>query len=238
MIPRDVPAALELSTGAGWNQTARDWRTLLALAPETCFAMDCDGALDGSLAATATLVCYGTKLAWVGMVLTRPDYRRRGLATILLKEALRAADERGVETVKLDATEMGRPLYGSLGFEPEQPVERWWRDEGLFATGVHTSVDTVTTDADGFLFTRPGRLARYLGPCVAGEAESARRMIGGALSNDSAWCWDLLPENRAALELAREFGFTPTRKLVRMTRGKPLRRQSERIYAIAGFELG
>ncbi|MDQ6708627.1 MAG: GNAT family N-acetyltransferase, partial [Acidobacteriota bacterium] len=125
MNARDIPAALELSSEAGWNQTGRDWRTLLELAPETCFAIECEG----TLAATATLLCYGTKLAWVGMVLTRPGYRRRGFATTLLKEALRVADERGIETVKLDATEMGQPLYASFGFEPEQPVQRWWREK-------------------------------------------------------------------------------------------------------------
>jgi len=258
MTDRDVTAALELSSGAGWNQTGQDWQLLLELASETCFAIDCEG----TLAATATLLFHGAKLAWIGMVLTRPGHRRRGFATILLKEALRVADESGIETVKLDATEMGQPLYASLGFQPEQPVERWWRKEGVFATTVHASVNPAGTsaatdafeadrsrllealngtrisDADAFLFTRPGRWARYLGPCVASRRESARDLIDRALSSDSSWCWDLLPENRAAVELAREFGFTPARKLVRMARGKPIRGEDERTYAIAGFELG
>ncbi|MDQ6665442.1 MAG: GNAT family N-acetyltransferase, partial [Acidobacteriota bacterium] len=227
MNSRDVPAALELSSDAGWNQTARDWHTLLALAPETCLAIECEEAL----AATATLLCYGTKLAWIGMVLTQPGYRRRGFATSLVKEALRIADERKIETVKLDATEMGQPLYATFGFEPEQPVQRWWRNRrgseaiteprasasGLDAFEADRSSllealalnCTSVSEEDAFLFTRPGRLARYLGPCIASRQESARRLIDRALSLDSAWCWDLLPENRASLELARDFGFTP-----------------------------
>src|SRR5437762_3624981 len=32
----DLPAAMELSTLAGWNQTADDWRMLLELAPDGC----------------------------------------------------------------------------------------------------------------------------------------------------------------------------------------------------------
>ena len=47
----DLPAALELSTLAGWNQTADDWRLLLELAPSGCFGIE----VDGRVVATATL---------------------------------------------------------------------------------------------------------------------------------------------------------------------------------------
>ena len=52
MRAEDVPAAFELSAQAGWNQTEEDWRTLLALAPETCLAIE----VDRQLAATTTLL--------------------------------------------------------------------------------------------------------------------------------------------------------------------------------------
>src|SRR5665213_2165046 len=77
---RDLPAAAELSARAGWNQTAEDWSTLLRLAPATCFALE----FDGQLAATTTLVCYGDRLGWLGMVLTQSRYQRRGFARRLL----------------------------------------------------------------------------------------------------------------------------------------------------------
>jgi hypothetical protein len=57
-------------------------------------------------------------------------------------------------------------------------------------------------------------------------------------SEGSGWSWDLLPENRDASALASELGFSPTRKLVRMTRGERLEADTARIYAIAGFEFG
>ena len=41
----DVPDALALSSTAGWNQTAGDWRMLIELEPEGCFGIECDGAI-------------------------------------------------------------------------------------------------------------------------------------------------------------------------------------------------
>src|SRR6266853_5499508 len=102
----DVPAATLLSAQAGWNQTAEDWRTLLELSPEGCLAIE----VDGHLAATTTLLCYGRRLAWIGMVLTKAEYQRRGFATRLLAHALENADKMGIATIKLDATDQGQPL--------------------------------------------------------------------------------------------------------------------------------
>ena len=100
LVPRDIPAALELSQQAGWNQTAEDWRMLTDLAPEGCLAIQ----VDAELAATTTLLCYGRRLAWIGMVLTKVPYRGRGFARRLLTQALKQADEMRIETVKLDGT--------------------------------------------------------------------------------------------------------------------------------------
>src|SRR5579864_5810973 len=119
----DLPAALELSEQAGWNQTADDWRMLIDLAPEGCLAIE----VNGELAATTTLLCYGQRLAWIGMVLTKKSYRGLGFARRLLTQALTLADEAAIETVKLDATDQGQPLYEKMGFRSEQAVERWIR---------------------------------------------------------------------------------------------------------------
>ena len=119
----DIPAAVALSEQAGWNQTGDDWRLLIELTPQGCLALEADG----ELAATTTLMCYGRRLAWIGMVLTKMSYRGRGFAQRLLKHALTLAKHMQIETVKLDATDQGRPLYEKLGFRCEQPVERWSR---------------------------------------------------------------------------------------------------------------
>src|SRR5438874_2176206 len=99
----DLAAALELSTATGWNQTVEDWAMLIELAPKGCFGIEADG----QLVSTTTLVLYGQRLAWIGMVLTNAEYRARGFARRLLSAALDRADSVGVETVKLDATDQG-----------------------------------------------------------------------------------------------------------------------------------
>jgi GNAT superfamily N-acetyltransferase len=260
----DIAAAFEMSAMAGWNQTQEDWRMLLELAPAGCFAMQ----LDGQVAATTTMVCYGQQLAWIGMVLTQPRYRRRGLARRLLGHALDQADALGIETVKLDATEQGQPLYEEFGFRREQPVQRWFRpgssDTGISAARSQPFETVHSLDFEAFgvnrwpmvrrlaqrsagcstptsyLLTRPGRQSQYLGPCVCGDPHSARTMMMDCLQTaaTAGWSWDLLPENRDSVTVATELGFCVQRHLLRMVRGRDLRGREAMIYAIAGFELG
>jgi len=116
----DIPEAMELKEFAGWNQTENDWRTLLRLEPNGCFAAVHGGRVVG----TTTTTCYGRELAWIGMVLVRPDSRRAGIATELMKTALDYLSQK-VATVKLDATPQGKEVYEKLGFQVESRVERW-----------------------------------------------------------------------------------------------------------------
>ncbi len=119
---RDIPAAQSIRRSAGWNQTDADWIRLIDLYPDGCFAID----LEGVLAATATITVHGGSLAWIGMVLVRPEYRRRGLATCLLRHCLdHVARDPVIECVKLDATPDGERVYAKLGFRREATLFRW-----------------------------------------------------------------------------------------------------------------
>ena len=265
LTEKDVPAAMELSTQAGWNQTPEDWRTLIQLDSKGCFGVE----VEGRLVATTTLLCYGRLLAWVGMVLTRIEWRGRGFARNLLATALARADQLGIATVKLDATEQGQPVYEKMGFRGEQPVERWFR-EGSSQTAEqatsekslsHASLcldsqafgaersrllhelgkrSAISSRTGGYLFSRPGRVSDYIGPCVAKNREAAQRLIEARINNSSAssWFWDVISQNRDAISLAQELGFKPQRHLLRMVRGKELPGNDSLVYGIAGFELG
>ncbi|MDE1820026.1 MAG: GNAT family N-acetyltransferase [Euryarchaeota archaeon] len=49
---------------------------------------------------------------------TVPEARGRGVATRILKEALRWCRTQGFPRVVLNASDMGRPVYARVGFEP------------------------------------------------------------------------------------------------------------------------
>jgi GNAT superfamily N-acetyltransferase len=239
-----IPSAMRLNQAAGWNQTERDWERVVTLEPEGCFGL----LSDGVLASTATTVCYGSELAWIGMVLTDPAYRGRGFARRLMDRSLEFLERRRVEWIKLDATDMGRPLYLKLGFEDGAPVERWMAQASLdgprelppFAiapaldreafgadrTAMLRSLaeeEAASIPGEGYAMARPGTKAAYFGPCVCRSPEAARRLLEWFLARHRGEqvAWDLLPDNEHALRLAREYGFERRRELVRMVRRGP-----------------
>lgn len=47
---------------------------------------------------------------------TRPEYRRRGIASLMLECLMKEIRSRGITKVTLEATDAGRPLYEKYGF--------------------------------------------------------------------------------------------------------------------------
>ena len=237
-----LPDLLALSAAAGWNQTEADWRRLLELEPGGCFGV----VAGGRIASSATVITYGRELAWIGMVLTLPDYRGRGFATRLMERCLDYCGEKGVAAVRLDATEMGRPVYARLGFVEEYEVQRrtgllppsparppvfdWELDRLAFGADRRRLLERTG-------WSRPGRVAAYAGPVTALSADEARDILLHCGASGPAF-WDVPAANPAALALAGELGFRPVRRLIRMRRGPAVAERPEFVFALAGFEYG
>jgi len=136
----DIAAALRLKELAGWNQTEQDWQRLLRLEPQGCFC----ATLDGGVVGTSTTTTYGSDLAWIGMVLVDPEYRKRGIGKRLMQVALDYLRDINVATVKLDATQQGQPVYEGLGFKFESRVERW---QGIARRAGKTDCTSFSRDA-------------------------------------------------------------------------------------------
>ncbi len=242
----DLRSGLALSTTVGWNQTEADWRRLLELQPDGCFCIE----RDGCVVSTATVIFYGSRLAWLGMVLTLPDFRGRGFATSLLQHCLDYARARGVRSIRLDATGLGRRVYERLGFCDDYAVERWqrepspapaavvlpsapgalWRTRDSEAFGADRRDLLAHLAANGesactgqsYAFGRPGRIAAYFGPCVAERHTDAKQLAAWFIAGHSMEniFWDLCPSHPHAASLAASLGFTPVRSLMRMTLGE------------------
>ena len=264
ITPADIPAAMRLKETAGWNQTEADWRNVLQLAPDGCFGID----VDGELAATTTAVHYGSELAWIGMVLTHPassgqgpgapaDGARAEISGRPVRVDQAGCDGHGpsaLSKARVRRREPDRALGKTRQFRISgarlQPRFRrhcktWTehafggdRSELLSVLGAIESTVTPRRVRDG-----PGGIeGDLLWPVRSGDSDEAQKLVGAFLARhaDETVYWDLLPHNVEAVRIARESGFEPLRRLVRMARqGRDaFPHDDSLVYAIAGFEYG
>jgi GNAT superfamily N-acetyltransferase len=108
---------------ARWNQLTADWRIFTDLG--RVYAAH-TGA-DRIVATTATLP-YGSRFAWISMVLVKSEFRRHGLATQLMRRAMEELAREGRIPI-LDATPDGRAVYRRLGFQDSWGFQRFIRRE-------------------------------------------------------------------------------------------------------------
>jgi len=207
LAPSELADAEALVAASGWNQVATDWRIFLALG--TVYAVR-DGA---RVIATAATLPYGDICAWISMVLVDETYRRRGLATRLLRECIDDIVAGGRVPV-LDATPAGRTVYRQLGFEDAWGFARLTsaRRTGALKGG-ESAIDVrpisdaawpdlCTYDAAVFGVDRHALLARMRGRLPAANLFAARagRVTGLLLGRDgrtSAHLGPLIAEDDA-----------------------------------------
>jgi GNAT superfamily N-acetyltransferase len=107
-----------LVSEARWNQVAADWRVFTQLG-----RVHAARTATGRIVATTATLPYGGRFAWVSMVLVAGPYRRRGVATLLMRRAMDELAAAGLVPV-LDATPDGRAVYLNLGFQDSWGFER------------------------------------------------------------------------------------------------------------------
>jgi GNAT superfamily N-acetyltransferase len=268
LFESDIPAAMKLKDAAGWNQTEADWRRLIKLEPNGCFAAIEDDRLVG----TTTTTTYQDDLAWIGMVLVDPQYRRRGIATRLMETALTYLNEK-VAVIKLDSTADGRPVYEKFGFKTESLVERWRgsvktdsteRTEApvdlktLFALDrrvfnadrsqlvkalIDDSLVLITNESDsltGYALARAGTKATYIGPVVTTDEAQVEKLLDRILNqlSGSDVYIDFNGECGLSSRVLSDRGFVKERDLIRMSLGSNSIKTSRHVIAIAGPEIG
>ncbi len=116
--PGDLPEINRLKTAAGWNQTETDLAFFLQQFPATVWVAVHNGQVIGS----TTAAVYARQMAWIGMVLVDPEFRRQGVGHRLMSTAIEALA--GIPRVKLDATPDGKKLYDRMDFQDEYLLHR------------------------------------------------------------------------------------------------------------------
>jgi ribosomal protein S18 acetylase RimI-like enzyme len=119
ITPEAAGDGLRLSRMAKWNQTPEDWAFLLQHGSGLGFQTD-----DGLLVASMLTLPVGPRHGWISMVLTDPEWRRKGLARDLMQEGMANLEEQGLVPT-LDATPAGEQVYRAIGFTGETELARW-----------------------------------------------------------------------------------------------------------------
>ncbi|MBS0337843.1 MAG: GNAT family N-acetyltransferase [Proteobacteria bacterium] len=186
-----IPGCVALSAEARWNQTADDWRTMLALGEG--FGLADPG---GTLVATSLALPFPSGgFGWISMVLVTESRRRQGLATRLMESAMRSLAAQNLTAI-LDATPAGREVYRLLGFQDTWGIDRMQcLAAPVLAPAPHRSVRPMVDadwpavcalDARGFAADRSALLAalRTRLPAAALVSESGGRIEGFLLGRD------------------------------------------------------
>jgi GNAT superfamily N-acetyltransferase len=274
----DIPDGLRLCRASGWNQLAPDWERFLGSNAGGCrVALDDAGKVIGSVATLR----FAQTFAWIAMVLVDPAYRRAGIGTRLLHEALRLLDD--MPAVGLDATPSGFHVYEPAGFREEYRLQRMERtaielmapigpaeaghhirrmadedldevfrwDAQVFGADRRALLESFRDQAPtyawiagrspiaGYAFGRPGYLFEHLGPIVARDEDTAKRLVSACLAAhpNRPFIVDV-SVRRSWVEWLESQQFVLQRPFIRMYRGKrAYRDRPAEMFAIAGPEF-
>lgn len=118
MRATDLEALMQIKNDENWNQTEEDWLFLIKYNPKYCLVAVSENRVIG----TVTALNYHQKLAWIGMMLVSKKYRGLGVSKVLMNTIIKKLDK--CDSVKLDATPAGVPVYEKLGFKTEYKIDR------------------------------------------------------------------------------------------------------------------
>ena len=140
MTPQDAPRLFELAGEVGWNQTLEDCRFLTD--SEWC-KMICVEE-NGRVIATAGAPVYND-VGFINMVIVHPDYRKRGIATAMIRHFL---DTLKVKTFRLHATPAGSFVYSKIGFVTTRTMSYFVTSAPRFGTADGKVVPASMADLD------------------------------------------------------------------------------------------
>jgi len=146
----DIGFAYETTKIEGWNYAEKDIKRMFSYNLSGCFIAETDCKQLGHVFS----VNYG-KLGWVGLLIVRAEYRRKGVGTALMKKAINHLSASGVETIRLEAVPAIATMYRKLGFVDEY--------DSLRFLGVNRKIDSTASSNVKLLKEVAGFDAKYFG---------------------------------------------------------------------------
>ncbi len=99
---------------------------------------------DQSVIGCGALIHYPSH-AWIAFMAVKPSLRGRGIGKTIMNRLMAEARDLGVRTVRLDATNWGKPLYLNCGFKDEYRV-LWYEPLPTISADRATPVDVITQE--------------------------------------------------------------------------------------------
>lgn len=133
----DIDFAYRLDVMEQWNDTRNDIKRMFSYEPNGCFIAEIKDNPVGHVFS----VGYG-RLGWIGLLIVKAEFRRRGVGTLLLKRALDYLLSHEVKTIRLEAVSRIADLYQKLGF-----VDEYYSLRLIGSSGKPKSLSSYCVDA-------------------------------------------------------------------------------------------
>ncbi|MDD4254331.1 MAG: GNAT family N-acetyltransferase [Methanofollis sp.] len=174
MERKDVDFAITLARDEGWNPGLHDADAFYAQDPEGFFIAEADG----DPVACSSMVRYGDRFAFFGLLIVRPDVRGRGYGLAVTRAALAHAGDRTIGGDGVLA--MQQKYHDRLGFDVIYRNIRYrgtgggTMPAGLVPASAVPFADLVAYDAGIFSAARP----KFLAPWLLQEGATALALSG------------------------------------------------------------
>lgn len=136
--PADLPVAADYwnaivkeSWNEDWDEKYPNWRAMflsvvqkrLAQGLQRYYVAEANGEIAGCAGAQVGEAFFGAVRGYIEGVYVAPAFRRKGIASRLMRECIEWLQSMGCDAVRLQSTVEGRPLYESMGFTPTDELE-------------------------------------------------------------------------------------------------------------------
>ena len=137
-IPRELPIAADFwnaivreSWHEDWDERFPNWRSMflanvekkMAQGLQRYYVAEAAGEIVGAAGAQVGEAFFGAVRGYIEGVYVVPAFRRRGVASHLMRASIEWLRSMACDSVRLQSTTEGAPLYESLGFLPTGEME-------------------------------------------------------------------------------------------------------------------